>query len=320
MKTIKTLGVDSNLGYCQGSSHCAVHAFIQPECIDTLAQARLTLDWQQIASPSTPTGSLLAANDNASCERKPPEIELAHINHCLASKVQKLIAANEKFLVLGGDHSIAMGTWSGALAACHERCSGRAQSFGLLWIDAHLDAHNFRSSPSANIHGMPLRALLDNNDPRLRRLCPQSGQLRGKHLQLLGIRSFEDREKRFLEEKQATITYMHELPRGDCGPALLRALSTLSQRCSHIGISLDIDAIEPRHAPGVATPEAGGIQLPSLCRALKQASVFNKVVGLEICEYNPAEDTQQRTLDALVQLILAFFSPKPIAAVSVGLD
>ncbi|MEZ0155741.1 MAG: arginase family protein [Candidatus Reddybacter sp.] len=316
MKTIKVLGVDSNLGYCQGSSHRAVHALIQPKCIAALAQAGLALDWQQITSPPKPTGSLPAINNSAGCERKPLEIQLAHINCCLASKVQGLIAAGEKFLVLGGDHSIAMGTWSGALAACH----GRAQSFGLLWIDAHLDAHNFRSSPSANIHGMPLRALLENNDPRLQRLCPQSGRLRGKQLQLLGIRSFEAREKRFLEEKQATITYMHELPRGDCGPALLRALSALSQRCSHIGISLDIDAIEPRHAPGVATPEAEGIQLPSLCRALKQARLFNKVVGLEICEYNPAEDNQQRTRYALVQLIQAFFSPKLTTAASVKLD
>jgi len=304
VKIIQALGVDSNLGYCQGSSHRAVQELKQDACVDSLAQAGLALDWQLItAQPSVQSPT----NDTDTNKNNNLEIQLADVNRQLASKVDELVTAGQRFLVLGGDHSIAMGTWSGALAACRQRRGSRAQSLGLLWIDAHLDAHNFGSSPSANIHGMPLRALLDDTEPRLKRLCPQSGALCGKNLALLGIRSFEAAEKKFLEEQQVAITYMHEMPRGDCGPSLLRALGTLSKRCGSVGISLDIDAIDPRHAPGVATPEASGIQLSSLCKALKQARLFDKLVGLEICEYDPAEDVQQRTRQTLLQIIKALF-------------
>ena len=310
LKTIKTFGLDSNLGYCQGSSHRATQELMQAECVASLARAGLVLNWERLGAGPGPTDDTSTASTTPAANREDQESQLGELNQRLATKVQRWVNAGEKFLVLGGDHSIAMGTWSGVLAACRAHSGAYAQNFGLLWIDAHLDAHNFHSSPSANIHGMPLRALLDATEPRLQRLCPQSGKLRGKYLQLLGIRSFEAREKKFLEEQQASITYMNELPRGDCGPALLRALSALSQRCGRIGISLDIDAIDPSHAPGVATPEAMGIQLPSLCKALKRARLFNKVVGLEICEYDPSEDTQRRTRAALVQLIQAFFSAR----------
>jgi len=308
VKTIKALGVDSNFGYCQGSSHRAVHELKKNACVASLAQAGLAIQWQQIGALAT-THPHSHDDPTNKPTNKPNTLEtqLAVVNRQLASQVHDLVAAGQRFLVLGGDHSIAMGTWSGALAACRQRSGSRAQSLGLLWIDAHLDAHSFASSPSGNIHGMPLRALLNDADPRLRRLCPQSGHLCGKNLALIGIRSFEPAEKKFLEEQQVSITYMHDMPRADCGPTLLRALGTLSKRCGSIGISLDIDAIDPRNAPGVATPEAGGLPLSSLCKALKRARLFNKLVGLEICEYDPAEDAQQRTRHAVLQLIKAIF-------------
>ncbi|MBQ0718868.1 MAG: arginase family protein [Gammaproteobacteria bacterium] len=317
---IQTLGVASNLGYRRGHSHRAVPALMQSKCSAALAKARIGLHWQLInttqksidaefveagAVVDTLTHTGLDTGDDK------PELQLAHINRLLADGVRRSIGRKRRFLVLGGDHSIAMGTWSGAIKACREAGTNddksKLKAFGLLWIDAHMDAHNYRSSPSKNIHGMPLRALLDQRDPRLKRLCPESGRLCGKHLQLLGIRSYELPEQIFMESQQATITYMRDLPAGDCGPALLQALGTLSRRCRMIGISIDLDAIDPIGAPGVATREAGGIQLQSLCRALKRARGFDKIVGLEICEYDPAADTRQRTSKAVLQLISAFY-------------
>ena len=310
-----TLGVGSNLGFRQGYSHCGVQQLMQAECTAALAKARLKLNWRLIdttgdnltAPPKNPGSALAGLRPADTLAALNGQYQLARINRQLATRVRRLVKARQTFLVLGGDHAIAMGTWSGAIEACSEDNAGKAKSFGLLWIDAHLDAHNYCSSPSKNIHGMPLRALLDNSDHRLQRLCPQSGELAGHHLQLLGIRSYEPSEQTFMERQHATITYMRELPAGDCGPALLQALSTLSKRCSMIGISLDVDAIDPLHAPGVGTREALGIRLQSLCKALTQARHFDKVVGLEICEYDPSKDIRHRTRAALVQLISAFY-------------
>jgi len=299
VKIINALGIDSNLGYPRGHSHRAVQTLMQEPFRASLAKAGIHLNWQT-----------LDADPVATAEPSPQptdEEQLAHINRQVATRVEDLVRSQQALLVLGGDHSVAMGTWSGAIAAGGVHDTEGAQSFGLLWIDAHLDAHNFCSSASGNIHGMPLRALLDDSDPRLARLCPQSGKLSGKNLQLLGIRSFEPREKKFLEEQGASITAMHQLPRGDCCAALLEALHTLSKRCTHIGISIDVDAIDPLHAPGVATPEPAGISLQSLCKALTQARRFNKVVALEICEYDPSADTRQRTQNTLLRLIVSFY-------------
>lgn len=306
MKTIETLGVSSNYGYRQGSSHRAIAALRHDHCVDLLARSGLRLHWQQVGDADNAAPSTTTAKDKLE-NSKQLENHLAAINDQLSSRVRELIRTGQRFLVVGGDHSIAMGTWSGALAACRERNKGRVQRFGLLWIDAHLDAHSFLSSPSVNMHGMPLRALLDDTDPRLRRLCPKSGHLCGKNLSLLGIRSFEPVEKIFLEGRQAKITYMHEMASDGCGATLLQAFSKLSKRCEKMGISIDMDAIDPCHAPGVATPEPGGIQLPSLCKALKRARHFNKIVGLEICEYDPTVDARQRTRHALIQLIKSAF-------------
>ena len=299
MKTINALGIDSNLGYPRGHSHRAVQTLMQEPFRAALARADIRLNWQTLdADPTTRAES---------SHQLTGEEQLAQINHQVAARVEALVRSQQPLLVLGGDHSVAMGTWSGAIAAGGRHDTDGAQSFGLLWIDAHLDAHNFCSSASGNIHGMPLRALLDDSDARLARLCPQSGKLRGKNLQLLGIRSFEPREMKFLEEQGASITTMQQLPRGDCCAAVLQALHTLSKRCTHIGISLDIDAIDPLQAPGVATPEPAGIALQSLCKALTQARRFDKVVALEICEFDPSADTRQRTQNTLLRLIVSFY-------------
>lgn len=297
MHNIFSLGVCSNLGFLRGSSHQAPFRLSGRTANNLLAkQSNIKLQWQFI-EPDT---------------QLPPWAQSQRINQILCKKISQRVAGGKRFLVVGGDHSVAMGTWSGLIKGLSDLQSDKG-AIGLLWIDAHMDAHNFSTSPSDNTHGMPIFALLSDKDLSLNCLCPAAGQLNADKLVVLGVRSYEESERNFLESRGVTIGYMNKLRNGRFHCAFIAALQALRKNCSTIGISIDMDAIDPLQAPGVASPVAGGINLKELCAALEQAKLLNEIIGLEICEYDPSRDIQYRTRSAVIELIKAFYGDLPLS-------
>ncbi|MBL4623243.1 MAG: arginase family protein [Immundisolibacteraceae bacterium] len=315
MTTLAAIGVLSSLGYPLGSS-CQAPTKVMatpirqhlltrrsnPQYRQQLISAEgLTLNWQTLKPSLCVTG----------------DKRLSQLTVQLSQRTQALVCEDQRFLVIGGDHSLAMGSWSGVIQAMEQRknlssnsktdLSHHKSDFGLIWIDAHLDAHSFTSSPSGNIHGMPLHALLGDTDPRLNQFCPAAGKLQGENLQLIGIRDYEQPELNFLTDHRAKIHFMSDTPSGDCTDTLMAAMQDLCSRCDTVGISIDMDAIDPSQAPGVATPVNKGLNLDSLCEALKQIARNKQFVGLEICEFDPSKDQHQITLNAVAKLICAAF-------------
>ena len=180
----------------------------------------------------------------------------------LAERVCKTVRDGALPFVVGGDHSCAIGTWRGVAEALRAR--GR---LGLIWIDAHMDAHSPLSSPSGALHGMPLACLLGFGDSGL---IDASGgpALLPQHVCLVGVRSFEAEECALLERLGVRVFSMDEIEQRGIADVLREAHAIVSQGTAGFGITLDIDALDPADAPGVGTPEPGGLRAAALAHAL----------------------------------------------------
>lgn len=216
----------------------------------------------------------------------------------LSDATSNAIARGERPLVIGGDHAIAAGTWKGIA-----RALGRMP--GLIWIDAHLDAHVPVTSPSGNFHGMPVAALLGEQVPEMSDI--PGPRLEAARLVIIGAHSFEAEEHQLLKRHGVRIVGTDEIAKFGLSAMLSKARKWLGDGAW--GISLDVDALDPGVAPGVNTPVAGGLDPAELTHALRSLLREPNCVGLEIAEYNPQNDPDGRTARLIHQLIDAASAP-----------
>lgn len=214
----------------------------------------------------------------------------------VAGAVAATLAEGALPVVLGGDHAMAAGTWRGV-----GRALGAAP--GLLWIDAHLDAHTPESSPSGNPHGMPLAALLGLGAAEMAGLAGPT--LDPRRVVVLGARSCEAAEVELVAAHGVTVLSMADIRQRGLSAVFADALAIVAAGGQPYGISVDLDAIDPLFAPGVATPVPGGIRGDALCQALAGALRARQCVTLEIAEYCPPRDLQERTARLAIALVEA---------------
>lgn len=288
---LATLGVASGVGgnhqgCCEGPAELRHSQVLN----DSLARAGgPVLDWLDILEPDT---------------RLRPVPSLQDLTARIATRTEALVRDHRPFLVLGGDHSEAMGVWRGVVAALDS-----PRSFGLLWIDAHMDAHDFATTPSGNIHGMPLAALLGSSDLRLRRILGKPVFLNPAKVVLLGVRSYEPEEAAFLDRLGVRVVSMGEInATGDPVRAMDNAIDRLAGASGCFGISIDLDGLDPVDAPAVGTPVANGIRLEDLSRALTRIQGDRRFLGMEIAEFLPAADQNHRTEKAVGTILTAAFA------------
>ncbi len=212
----------------------------------------------------------------------------------LARDVQFSLRHGENFITIGGDHSSAIGTWSGALNYFQG-------NFGLIWIDAHMDSHSRQTSPSGALHGMPLACLLGHDDIPM--ISSTHHKLDPVRTCLIGVRSFEPEEQKLLSELGVTIFSMKAIQKQGLAAVLTQAVEIATDMQAPFGISLDLDAIDPYDAPGVGTPVIGGVNAIELLSALKKLP--STPIGLEIAEFNPAHDRNSLTQNLIVDIIQA---------------
>lgn len=189
--------------------------------------------------------------------------------------------------IIGGDHSCAIGTWSG-IAQKHGY-------FGLIWVDAHMDSHTPQTSISQNVHGMPLASLLgygDFTDLTQPKLKPEN-------LILIGIRSYEPEERELLERLGVTIYYDEDCR--DINNVMQQAFNHFPPNLP-LGISIDMDAFTQEDAPGVGTPEPGGLELNEFISAVKN-NLHQPLAALEIVEFNPRFDVENTTANHVVKIL-----------------
>lgn len=231
-----------------------------------------------------------------------PTAAMARLNPRIAAAVRDATRDDARPLVIGGDHSCAVGTWSGVHAATRHR-----GPLGLLWIDAHLDSHTPDTSHTGLVYGMPLAALLGYGGAAFTDCLHPGPKLLPQHVCVFGARSYEPEERALLDRIGVRVIGMAEIERRGVADAMDEAVSIVRSAGGGYGITIDLDALDPRDAPGVGTPAPGGLRAARLLPALRAVGEDEDLRALEICEYNPGRDRRgitQRNLFALASTVL----------------
>jgi arginase len=219
----------------------------------------------------------------------------------LRDVTSKALAAGCLPIVLGGDHSIAMGSVS-AVARHHRE---RGKPIGLLWVDAHTDMNLPETSPSGNVHGMPLAHLLGYGIPALRRLSGAPRAVSPEHVALLGVRSVDKGEREVVRQSGVRTYTMAEIDERGFATCLKEALERVTTGTAGFHLSFDLDGVDPRYAPGVGTPVNGGLTYREAHLTCESAARSGRLLGLDMVELNPTFDEQNRTGRLAAELILS---------------
>lgn len=213
---------------------------------------------------------------------------VADVDGRLADKVSHAMEQGHFPVVIGGDHSIAVGTWNGVAQKSD-------LPLGLIWIDAHMDSHTPQTTPSGAWHGMPLAALMGHGAKELVELKRKKPILDPRHVCLIGVRSFEEGEAKLLEKLKVKIYFMPEVRERGFQTVLQEAIAQVTKNTGGYGVSLDVDVIDPSDAPGVGSPEPGGIFGAELLQGLRLLQGDERLKAFEMVEFNPHRDVDQKT-------------------------
>ena len=215
----------------------------------------------------------------------------------LAAQVGAVMREGDFPLVLGGDHSCAIGTWKGVVQA-----RSKTNPIGLIWIDAHMDAHTVHTSPSGALHGMPLACLLGHGAPALTGIAG-GARLDPRHVCLIGVRSFEEGEEALLAALGVRIFHMDEVAERGLDTVMHEALAIAQTGTDGFGLTIDLDALDPDETPAVGSPVAGGIRQAALLDALALFGAHPSLLAIELVEYNPLHDNQTGILPFITAMV-----------------
>jgi arginase len=210
-------------------------------------------------------------------------------------------------VVIGGDHSSAVGTWSGAITGANA-----ANAFGLIWLDAHLDAHTYATSGEGKWggwwHGQPVAALTGHGIPEFVNMAAPGRKISPKHMSMIGIHSFEPAEKAYVERHGIRVYYLDEVKKRGFETVFAEALARASAGTKGFGLTVDIDCFHAEDAPGVGTPEGDGMRAAEVLPIIKSLARKPGFKALEIAEFNPHNDPDGRTARLVQKLIESTFA------------
>jgi arginase len=209
-------------------------------------------------------------------------------------------------VVLGGDHSLAAG--SVAASAAHARAAGKP--LGLLWIDAHGDMNTPSSTPSGNVHGMPLAALLGPEPAELSSIGGFSPTVLPQHTVLLGVRNLDDREKVLVRESGVRVFTMKDIDRLGMAAVAAEALRVAGDGTAAVHVSFDLDVCDPTIAPGVGTPVKGGLNYREAHLLMEMIAESGRLLALDLVEVNPTLDVRNTTAQLGTELALSALGMK----------
>ncbi|HET7628076.1 MAG TPA: arginase [Bacillales bacterium] len=228
--------------------------------------------------------------------------QVTEANEKLAQTIDAEMQKERHTLVLGGDHSIAIGTLAGV--------SKHFKNLGVIWYDAHGDLNTAETSPSGNIHGMPLAASLGIGHESLIQIGGYAPKVKPENLVIIGARSLDDGEKALIREKGIRVYTMHEIDRLGMTQVIDESITYLKERTDGVHLSLDLDGLDPHDAPGVGTPVTGGINYRESHLAMEMLAESGIITSTEFVEVNPILDEKNKTAEAAVALIGSLFGEK----------
>lgn len=279
-------------------------ASLGPDCL--LQEAGLTEKLNSLSIPYEIAGEVVVSRAIAGIAttafdpaQLPPNMkntaEVYAMSDSLAEQVSAVAASGAFPLVLGGDHSIAIGTIAGL--------AEHYANLGVIWFDAHSDMNTEHTSPSGNIHGMSLGISLGRGlEPltKLRGICPK---IKPEHVAIIGARSLDPDEKQFIRSLGIACYTMHDIDRMGIAKVMDEVIRRMQQETDGVHISFDIDSVDPREAPGTGTPVNGGLSYREAHLAMELLYQSGIATSAELVEVNPSLDQELKTATLAVELI-----------------
>ncbi len=220
----------------------------------------------------------------------------------LADKVDNAVQSGAFPLVLGGDHSIAIGTLAGV--------SKHYKNLGVIWYDAHGDLNTAETSPSGNIHGMPLAVSIGLGHHLLTDIGGYGPKVKPENVVIIGARALDDGEKDLIKEIGIKVYTMHEIDRMGMAKVMEETIAYLKDKTDGVHLSLDLDGLDPNDAPGVGTPVIGGISYRESHLAMEMLEESKIITSAEFVEVNPILDEKNKTAKVAVELMGSLFGEK----------
>lgn len=227
---------------------------------------------------------------------------IAEKTEMLAKEVDKAIEEGSFPLVLGGDHSIAIGTLAGV--------AKHYNNLGVIWYDAHGDLNTAETSPTGNIHGMPLAVSLGMGHPLLTNVGGYAPKIKPENIVIIGARSLDEGERELIKEQGIKVYTMHEIDRIGMTKVMEEAIAYLKGKTDGVHLSLDLDGLDPNDAPGVGTPVLGGISYRESHLAMEMLAESDIITSAEFVEVNPILDDKNKTATVAVALMGSLFGEK----------
>jgi arginase len=228
--------------------------------------------------------------------------EIIKVNSELARVVEQELARGRFPLVVGGDHSIAIGTIAGL--------TQKKKQLGVIWFDAHGDLNTGDTSPSGNIHGMSLAVSLGHGHDDLTHIGGFAPKIKPEHTVIIGARDLDRGERELIRSIGLKVFTMHEIDRLGMPRVIEEAIAIVSKGTDGVHLSLDLDGLDPHDCPGVGTPVIGGISYRESHLALEMLAESNVLTSAEFVEVNPILDAQNKTAKVAVALMSSAFGDK----------
>lgn len=217
----------------------------------------------------------------------------------LAARVEKTVKAGATPITLGGDHSLGVGSVAGVSKAYR----ANDKKIGLIWVDAHADINTPATSPTGNLHGMPVAHILGLGDRKFAGLGGFKPKVEPRNVCLIGTRDVDKAEAKILRQSGVRVFSMQEIDRFGMGVCVEQAIDIASDGTAGFHLSFDIDVVDPGYAPGTGTIKRGGLTYREAHLLMELAADSERLLGLDLVEVNPLEDVQNSTAVVAVELI-----------------
>lgn len=299
IKTISVIGMPMDLGQLRRGVDMGPSAIRYAGLIEKISSLQYNIiDLGDIVIPRPPESIAVESGTLRNLN------EVVEANERLAQLVNEEKKKGHFPLVLGGDHSIAMGTVAGL--------SPHFENLGVIWYDAHGDMNTEETSPSGNIHGMPLAASLGLGHEKLTSIFQRQPKVKPDNIVLIGIRSLDEGEKQLIRDLNIKIYTMHEIDRLGMPQVMKETITYLQNRTDGVHLSFDLDGIDPSEAPGVGTPVNGGATYRESHLAMEMLAESQMITSAEFVEVNPMLDDKSKTAQLTVALIGSLLGEKLI--------